>query len=118
MTHSFPSRRSSDLAGGVVALALGVQHEDRAGQREAGLHHLAEFGDGIALAADDAGKVGEDGVERARVGIATEEARGLGRQLLGGVWHDRVYLTRRPVQPSRGTASRGEAAFLSVDDWL
>src|SRR3546814_1134870 len=50
--------------------------------------------------------------------MATEGARGLGRQLLGGVWHDGVDLARRPAKPSRGTASGEEAAFLSVDDWL
>src|SRR3546814_2107950 len=45
----------------VMAFAHGVEHEDRAGDGEARLDHRAKLGDGVALAADDTGEIGEDG---------------------------------------------------------
>src|SRR3546814_7379721 len=78
----------------VMAFAHGVEHEDRAGDGEARLDHRAKLGDGVALAADDTGEIGEDGVEGTRVRVTTEEAGCLGGQLQRAVWHDGMYLTR------------------------
>src|SRR3546814_7960217 len=65
----------------VMAFAHGVEHEDRAGDGEARLDHRAKLGDGVELAADDTGEIGEDGVEGSRVRVTTEEAGCLGGQL-------------------------------------
>src|SRR3546814_8185540 len=96
-----------------MAFAHGVEHEDRAGDGEARLDHRAKLGDGVALAADDTGEIGEDGVEGTRVRVTTEEAGCLGGQLQSAVWHDGMYLTRTPLQPSMGTASGIRADCLS-----
>src|SRR3546814_2759387 len=97
----------------VMAFAHGVEHEDRAGDGEARLDHRAKLGDGVALAADDTGEIGEDGVEGTRVRVTTEEAGCLGGQLQSAVWHDGMYLTRTPLKPSMGTASGIRADCLS-----
>src|SRR3546814_3029036 len=63
----------------VMAFAHGVEHEDRAGDGEARLDHRAKLGDGVALAADDTGEIGEDGVEGTRSEEHTSELQSLMR---------------------------------------